>query len=400
MMSSYEVERYMRYLNELLSASCHYPNLEFMPKRGEIVYCRTFATLEETRGIRHTTSYRSTNYSPGWSESKTDYQFHQIDIGTVYVTNYRFLFIGGQLQRNLRHHEILSFDYDWEPRSGVLIRVENRQRAMLFKGDVAELALVMKAVREPDFLRFLRSGSRDEVAKWLEEHNVFPYGIEPLRHKILRILKRGVFRLIKMVLALLFLIVLNRLFCGGSSKESADRLGQISSASRNEESSSREVEGETNMDKNNLCQAVSESRLAETKSTAEGKYKQNAERGDAEAQFNLACCYNKGNGVERDVKQALLLLHKAAGQGHAKAQFCLACCYRDGEGVEKNKTKAFNWLVKSAEQGYSYAQYNLGLFYYNGDGTEQDKSEAMRWFRKAAEQGHVGALKLLRKVER
>ena len=396
-MTSNEVKSYIDYLNGLLLGNgLDAAYLEFMPKQGEVVYCHAFVTLEEPRGIRRTTSYRSTYNSPGWSESKTDYEFQQIDIGIVYVTNYRFLFIGERLQRNHRHQEILSFDYDWKPRRGFLIRVENRQRAMRFKGrfmvsDIAEVALVMKAVREPDFRNYLLSGPRKEVAKWLEKHNVFPYGREPLRHMICRLFKllfKGVGCLV------ISLVVLICLFCG----ESTNRQDQISSANRIEESSSREVEEEANMDKNNSCQSVSEFQLAETGFTAENRYKRDAERGDAEAQFNLACRYNKGDGVARDVKLALKLLHKAAENGHAKAQFCLACCYRDGEGVSRNKSKAFKWLVKSAEQGYSYAQYNLGLFYYNGDGIEQDRSEAMRWFRKAAEQGHAKAQDALRKL--
>ena len=45
-----------------------------------------------------------------------------------------------------------------------------------------------------------------------------------------------------------------------------------------------------------------------------------AEQGDAGAQYNLSVCYRKGEGVLRDMGQAVGWLRKAAEQGHAQAQ--------------------------------------------------------------------------------
>lgn len=48
-----------------------------------------------------------------------------------------------------------------------------------------------------------------------------------------------------------------------------------------------------------------------------------AEQGDAEAQFNLGKCYYHGDGVNRDLKEAVYWFRKAAEQGHVKAQEAL-----------------------------------------------------------------------------
>lgn len=61
-------------------------------------------------------------------------------------------------------------------------------------------------------------------------------------------------------------------------------------------------------------------------------------------------------------------LKNKAEQGNAEAQYNLAVCYDSEYGVEKNVEEAVKWYRKSAEQGYARAQHNLGICYYNGDG--------------------------------
>ena len=119
--------------------------------------------------------------------------------------------------------------------------------------------------------------------------------------------------------------------------------------------------------------------------------KQKAEQGDADAQNNLGYCYAKGDGVEKDLREAVKWYRKSAEQGDADAQYNLALCYHKGYGAEKDLREAVKWYRKSAEQGDALAQYNLGLCYFNGDGVEKDLREAVKWLCKSAEQGHVKA---------
>jgi len=112
-----------------------------------------------------------------------------------------------------------------------------------------------------------------------------------------------------------------------------------------------------------------------------------AERGNIEAQFELGMCYADGNGVPKDLTEAVKWFRKAANQGYAAAQNNLGVCYYWGNGVAKDSAEAVKWFRKAADQGYARAQYDLGLRYYGGDGVAKDSAEAVKWFRKAAVQG-------------
>ena len=110
-----------------------------------------------------------------------------------------------------------------------------------------------------------------------------------------------------------------------------------------------------------------------------GDYKQAAEQGDAEAQYNLGYAYKDGKGVEQDDKQAVKWWTKSAEQGNVYAQNNLGYMYRNGKGVEQDDKQAVKWYTKSAEQGYANAQNSLGWMYQNGKGVEQDDKQAVKW---------------------
>ena len=120
-------------------------------------------------------------------------------------------------------------------------------------------------------------------------------------------------------------------------------------------------------------------------------YLQLAEQGNAEAQFHLGSIYAKGQGAEKDEKQAVNWFDKAAKQGYREAQTKLGFMYATGKGVEQNYNSAFYWCYKAAEQGDVVAQYNLGLMYEKGQGVVKDNSLAVAWYSKAAAQGDAHA---------
>ena len=68
------------------------------------------------------------------------------------------------------------------------------------------------------------------------------------------------------------------------------------------------------------------------------RYREAAEQGDAEAQYNLGKCYDNGDGVKEDKKEAAKWYRKAAEQGDAEAQYNLGCCYDNGDGVKEDKS--------------------------------------------------------------
>jgi TPR repeat protein len=72
-------------------------------------------------------------------------------------------------------------------------------------------------------------------------------------------------------------------------------------------------------------------------------------------------------------------LRARAERGDAAAQYNLGVCYDDGEGVAQDHREAANWYRKSALQGYAEAQFTLGFCYQKGEGVMQDCAEAMNW---------------------
>ena len=116
-----------------------------------------------------------------------------------------------------------------------------------------------------------------------------------------------------------------------------------------------------------------------------------ADAGNSAAQFNLAICYLKGDGVEKDVEKAVYWWQKAADAGDSTAQYRLAFCYLKGEGIEKDVEKAVYWWQKAADAGDSTAQYRLAFCYLKGEGIEKDVEKAVYWWQKAADTGDSDA---------
>ncbi|KAG0016014.1 hypothetical protein BGZ80_009490 [Entomortierella chlamydospora] len=64
------------------------------------------------------------------------------------------------------------------------------------------------------------------------------------------------------------------------------------------------------------------------------------------AQFNLALCYEHGQGgVDKDLEKAIYFYQQAAGQGHTKASYNIGCiCYNQGE-----VSKAMAWFESAGK---------------------------------------------------
>jgi uncharacterized protein len=146
-----------------------------------------------------------------------------------------------------------------------------------------------------------------------------------------------------------------------------------------------------------------------------------AEAGNAEAQFILACMFERGEGVKKNVYKAFewyqkgtlsrilqnisalnVLLSPAAEAGLAEAQFSLAYMFERGKGVKKNVYNAFKWYNKgilsrifqnintlraiffllAAESGLTDAQINLARMFEIGKGVEANLVEAFGWYKK------------------
>jgi TPR repeat protein len=81
-----------------------------------------------------------------------------------------------------------------------------------------------------------------------------------------------------------------------------------------------------------------------------------AERGLAEAQYNIGWLYANGNGLAVNIERAMTWWLRAARQGHADAQFAVALALTTGEGVEQDLAKATEWYLSAARLGHADAR--------------------------------------------
>lgn len=113
-----------------------------------------------------------------------------------------------------------------------------------------------------------------------------------------------------------------------------------------------------------------------------------AERGDAQAQFDLGFMYATGiSHFEVDDAEAVSWYRRAAEQGFAPAQSALGRAYAHGPVLEQDFTQAATWCRLGAEQGDADGQLCMASLYAGGCGVEQDYAESARWHRLAADGG-------------
>jgi len=131
--------------------------------------------------------------------------------------------------------------------------------------------------------------------------------------------------------------------------------------------------------------------LARYRAAAEGEGEEEGGGASAAAQFNLAMCYRRGEGVSKDDAQALRWFLRAAGQGLALGQTQVGFSYYLGEGVAKDEAEAARWFGLAAAQGEANAQHNLGICFGRGVGVAKDIARADELLERAEQQGHPGA---------
>jgi localization factor PodJL len=111
----------------------------------------------------------------------------------------------------------------------------------------------------------------------------------------------------------------------------------------------------------------------------------------AVAQYRLAKMYERGEGVEKDLRQSWQWTEKAAKGGNRKAMYDLGVFYARGEGAPFNETEAFKWFRQAAEHGVLDGQFNLGVLYQQGRGVKANPQEALFWFMVAGNGGDADA---------
>jgi len=108
-----------------------------------------------------------------------------------------------------------------------------------------------------------------------------------------------------------------------------------------------------------------------------------AEKGDADAEFNLGQAYRLGKGVPINLAAAKTWFERAANQGHVDAETTLGLLlFQNGDRAEGLK-----WLKKAADRGEPRALLVYGTALVNGDGVTQDPVLGYAYVNRAAAAG-------------
>lgn len=109
-------------------------------------------------------------------------------------------------------------------------------------------------------------------------------------------------------------------------------------------------------------------------------YQQAAEKGNAQAMWNLGVNRLGTKGGRRDIKEALYWLRRAADKRHGLASWALARLHLAGKLVEQDTDRAIELLEKAAADGCKPAAETLiALYRDGGNGVEPDPAKARRW---------------------
>lgn len=116
-----------------------------------------------------------------------------------------------------------------------------------------------------------------------------------------------------------------------------------------------------------------------------------ADRGDADAQYNLAQAYKLGRGVPLNMTLAEQWYERAARQGHEQAGANLGLIlFQNGR-----RREAMPYIERAANGGDPRAQYVLGTALFNGDVVAQDRARAYAMMSRAAADGLPPAVQQL-----
>ena len=129
--------------------------------------------------------------------------------------------------------------------------------------------------------------------------------------------------------------------------------------------------------------------------TAVDNWRPLAEKGDADAQFNLGQAYRWGRGVASNMAAAQTWYERAATQNQTDAQVILGLMlFQNGD-----HPAGLRWLRAAAEKGEPRAMLVYGTALYNGDSVPQDAVLGYAYVSRAAAQGLQAAKDTLAQLD-
>lgn len=109
-----------------------------------------------------------------------------------------------------------------------------------------------------------------------------------------------------------------------------------------------------------------------------------ANQNDAKACYNLGLMYHDGDGVTKNLDEAVKWYTKSADLNYKEAQYMLASLVFQRQIQSISYPQAVSYYAQAAQQGHVKSQLNLGMLYFRGDVIEQDMAAAVKWLNLAA----------------
>jgi len=125
-------------------------------------------------------------------------------------------------------------------------------------------------------------------------------------------------------------------------------------------------------------------------------YDLSAQQGNGEGMNALGYKYQFGTGIKPDIPQAIRWYCAALHRGNPRAMNNLALMLDTGKDVPRDLAAARDLWQQSIDHGDVNGMYNLGLSLLRYPSQPDDKQVGTRWIVEAANRGQIGAQQLLR----
>lgn len=125
-----------------------------------------------------------------------------------------------------------------------------------------------------------------------------------------------------------------------------------------------------------------------------------SEQGNSDALYELGVCYMNGEGVRNDSLKTEELWKAAAEKGNVDAMVALGGAYRGGKGIPENLDASFAMYKAAADLGCPAGYLHTGICYFNGSGVEANIEKAIEYVRTAEQMGSSDAKMLLKRIQR
>jgi TPR repeat protein/transglutaminase-like putative cysteine protease len=115
-------------------------------------------------------------------------------------------------------------------------------------------------------------------------------------------------------------------------------------------------------------------------------------KGLPEAYYHLGLIYRNDAVGMTDKARAADYFRRGAERGQRQAAESLAVMLHTGDGIARNLPEAVRYYEMAVKAGYPRAMNNLANMYENGQGVPIDFDKAMSLYRRAAQMGHSSAM--------